>query len=198
MEDSSRPVFTFGVIADIQYADIDDGLNYSKTRTRYYRNSLKLMRSAIQCWREEEVNLSFILQLGDIIDGYNKNHGASDRAIETVINEFENSLVKVHHVWGNHEFYNFNRNTLFASSINSGEKAEPGSGLIDDEIYAYHFSPAPKFRFVVLDAYDLSIIGRDPTNEKYNQAMKILKEHNDNDDLNHPPGIMNCIFNLMT
>lgn len=186
MEDCTPPVFTFGIIADIQYADIDDGLNFSKTRTRYYRNSLKLLRSAIQDWKEERVNPSFILQLGDIIDGYNKNHGASDRALETVVNEFENSLVKIHHVWGNHEFYNFNRNTLFASEINSGEKAEPGSGL-DDEIYAYHFSPAPKFRFVVLDAYDMSVIGRDPTNEKYNQAVNILKEHNNNDDLNCPP-----------
>lgn len=184
-----RPEFTFGIIADVQYADIDDGLNYSKTRTRYYRNSLNLLRSAIQGWKEERVIPSFILQLGDIIDGYNNKHGASGRALKTVVNEFESSLVKVHHVWGNHEFYNFNRNALFASEINSARKAEPGSGLIDDDIYAYHFSPAPKFRFVVLDAYDTSVVGRDPTNEKYNQAMKILQEHNQNEDLNHPPSI---------
>ncbi|XP_055032812.2 manganese-dependent ADP-ribose/CDP-alcohol diphosphatase [Misgurnus anguillicaudatus] len=186
MEDCT-PLFTFGIIADIQYADKEDGFNFLRTRRRYYRNSLELLRSANRVWKEEPVNPSFILQLGDVIDGFNKKYEASDRALETVVSEFDNCLVKVHHVWGNHEFYNFNRNSLFASPINSGTKLAPGSNFIDDEIYAYHFSPAPKFRFVVLDAYDLSIIGRDPNHEKYNKAMKILKEQNTNNDLNHPP-----------
>ncbi|XP_051523228.1 manganese-dependent ADP-ribose/CDP-alcohol diphosphatase isoform X1 [Myxocyprinus asiaticus] len=182
-----RPVFTFGIIADIQYADIDDGLNFLRTRRRYYRNSLQLLRNAIQSWNEEHVKPGFILQLGDIIDGYNKNYEASDRALETVVSEFNNSSIEVHHVWGNHEFYNFSRKTLFASPVNSGAPAETGSSLIGDGIYAYHFSPAPKFRFVVLDAYDTSIIGRDPSSEKYNTSMKLLKEHNTNPDLNIPP-----------
>lgn len=31
---SRKPLFRFGVIADVQYADIDDTYNYSHTKTR--------------------------------------------------------------------------------------------------------------------------------------------------------------------
>ncbi|XP_028821569.1 manganese-dependent ADP-ribose/CDP-alcohol diphosphatase-like [Denticeps clupeoides] len=180
------PLFTFGVIADVQYADIDDGANYTRTRARYYRNSVRLLRRACRAWSEEDVRPRFVLQLGDVIDGHNVKHGASERALETVLRELDGCPAEVHHVWGNHEFYNFSRDALLASALNSarlgdGRLAPPG------DMYVYHFSPAPCFRLVVLDAYDVSIIGRDETSEKYEEAASIMKEHNSNPDLNHPP-----------
>ncbi|XP_062859625.1 manganese-dependent ADP-ribose/CDP-alcohol diphosphatase [Trichomycterus rosablanca] len=186
-----QPLFSFGVIADIQYADQPDGYNYHHTRKRYYRNSLHLLRNAIRHWEDEEEDLkpSFILQLGDIIDGLNKTQNASDRALQTVLDEFNKCPLKVHHVWGNHEFYNFSRSALFSSALNSEEKGDPEQkdpGM--DEVYAYHFSPAPKFRFVVLDAYDMSIIGQEESSEKYKQSYKIITEHNPNEELNQVPG----------
>ncbi|XP_036382168.1 manganese-dependent ADP-ribose/CDP-alcohol diphosphatase isoform X1 [Megalops cyprinoides] len=193
MDDSIQPLFTFGIIADIQYADIDDGFNFKRTRKRYYRNSLKLLRRANEKWRTEAVPPSFILQLGDIIDGFNKKYDASEKALETVVNELDKGEIEVHHVWGNHEFYNFSRDDLMSSALNS--KATDG-GMTDDvvptgesaeESYAYHFSPAPRFRFVVLDAYDLSLIGRKEPSERYYQSLEIMQAHNNNDDLNHPP-----------
>ncbi|RXN31266.1 manganese-dependent ADP-ribose CDP-alcohol diphosphatase [Labeo rohita] len=186
MEDGAQPVFAFGIIADIQYADIEDGLNFLRTRKRFYRNSIQLLRNATRRWEEQRVKC--VLQLGDIIDGFNKRHDASEQALDTVIKEFEKSSADVHHVWGNHEFYNFCRETLLASSLNSAAKAGCGSDLMADDIYAYEFSPAPGFRFVVLDSYDVSLIGRDESSEKYKRSLKLLQEHNDNPDLNHPPG----------
>ncbi|XP_050979659.1 manganese-dependent ADP-ribose/CDP-alcohol diphosphatase [Labeo rohita] len=185
MEDGAQPVFAFGIIADIQYADIEDGLNFLRTRKRFYRNSIQLLRNATRRWEEQRVKC--VLQLGDIIDGFNKRHDASEQALDTVIKEFEKSSADVHHVWGNHEFYNFCRETLLASSLNSAAKAGCGSDLMADDIYAYEFSPAPGFRFVVLDSYDVSLIGRDESSEKYKRSLKLLQEHNDNPDLNHPP-----------
>lgn len=179
-------MFSFGIIADVQFADIDDGMNYLRTSRRFYRNSVALLRDAVRHW--EETRVSCVIQLGDAIDGHNKSRDASERALDTVMAEFEKSSVDVHHVWGNHEFYNFSRETLMASSLNSAGKAGAGSDLIADDIYAYEFSPAPGFRFVLLDAYDVSVIGRDARSEKHQQAMKLLQKHNSNADLNQPPG----------
>ncbi|XP_042561502.1 manganese-dependent ADP-ribose/CDP-alcohol diphosphatase [Clupea harengus] len=184
MEDCEPPLFTFGIIADIQYADIDDGFNFKQTRKRYYRNSLRLLQKANEGWNVEQVKPSFILQLGDIIDGFNKKFDASQCALDRVMREFNHSPA-VHHVWGNHEFYNFTRGVLFSSVLNTKSNQDRVSD--PDEFYAYHFSPTPNFRFVVLDAYDLSVIGREQASEKYKQSLKLLKEHNNKEDLNHPP-----------
>lgn len=183
------PLFTFGVIADIQYADIDDGFNYSRTRKRYYRSSLQLLKNAQESWSESAVRPEFILQLGDIIDGFNKGHDASERALDSVLREFSSSPVEVHHVWGNHEFYNFSRSALLRSKLNSTlhtDRSFSGAQAGGD-IYAYHFSPFHGFRFVVLDAYDVSLLGRDESSEQYNTALNLIKQYNNNEDLNCPP-----------
>ncbi|XP_073773581.1 manganese-dependent ADP-ribose/CDP-alcohol diphosphatase isoform X1 [Danio rerio] len=186
MED---PVFTFGLIADVQYADIEDGENYLRTRRRYYRGSADLLRDAVLQWRRERVQC--VVQLGDIIDGHNRRRDASDRALDTVMAELDACSVDVHHVWGNHEFYNFSRPSLLSSRLNSAQRTgtDTGSDLIGDDIYAYEFSPAPNFRFVLLDAYDLSVIGREEESEKHTHSWRILTQHNHNlQDLNQPPG----------
>ncbi|KAJ8246374.1 hypothetical protein GJAV_G00267030 [Gymnothorax javanicus] len=195
MDETSPPLFTFGVIADIQYADIEDGFNFLLTRKRYYRNSLRLLRRANEKWKGEAVQPSFILQLGDIIDGFNKKYNASETALETVVSELNKSEIEVHHVWGNHEFYNFSREELMVSALNSRPRKDPASENTDESdsdcnpeaSYAYHFSPAPHFRFVVLDAYDVSLIGRQEPSARYYQALEIIQAYNDNDDLNCPP-----------
>lgn len=192
MENHEAPVFTFGFIADIQYADLKDGCNFHGTRKRYYRNSLHLLRNAIRHWNEAEVKPSLVLQLGDIIDGFNSKDGASEKALQTVLDEFRSCSAQVHHVWGNHEFYNFTRSALFSSPLNTEVQEEGERDARLEGVYAYHFSPAPKFRFVVLDAYDLSIIGREESSEKYSQSYEIIKEHNPHEELNQPPGSRIC------
>ncbi|KAM4715391.1 manganese-dependent ADP-ribose/CDP-alcohol diphosphatase [Anableps anableps] len=179
------PLFKFGVVADIQYADIDDGFNFTQTRKRYYRSSLKLLKNALKSWSEASVKPEFIFQLGDVIDGFNKLHGASQRALDSVLLEFASCPAKVHHVWGNHEFYNFSRSELVGSPLDSSLYADcsPSRG----DIYAYRFSPFPGFTFVVLDAYDVSLLGRQESSELYNDAMNLIKLYNNNEDLNCPP-----------
>lgn len=189
------PLFTFGVIADIQYADIDDGYNYSRTRRRYYRSSLKQLKNALKSWSEWAVKPEFILQLGDIIDGFNKGRGASEPALDSVLREFSSNRMEVHHVWGNHEFYNFTRSELLRSKLNSTlhtdrslSRAQAGG-----EIYAYHFSPFPGFTFVILDAYDVSLLGREESSEEYSKALNLIKQYNNNDDLNCFAGMLTRI-----
>ncbi|XP_071318280.1 manganese-dependent ADP-ribose/CDP-alcohol diphosphatase [Trachinotus anak] len=183
------PLFTFGVIADIQYADIDDGYNYSRTRRRYYRGSLQLLGNAQESWSGSAVKPAFVLQLGDLIDGFNKCSGASDRALDAVLTQLGCSPLEVHHVWGNHELYNFSRSSLLGSRLNTSllGGGSPGAARPGSDIYAYHFSPVPGFTFVVLDAYDVSLLGREESSEEYLRARALITQHNHNQDLNCPP-----------
>lgn len=194
MDGTPEPLFTFGVIADIQYADKDDGYNYVKTRMRYYRSSLSLLRDATQEWASETCRPAFILQLGDIIDGFNVPLKTSETSLAKVLAEFEELKIPVHHIWGNHEFYNFSRKLLMESKLNSTRLGEspgmsPESSQDPEYFYAYHFSPFPKFRLLLIDSYDFSVIGRDPSSQKYVKSLKVLKQKNKNADLNSPTGI---------
>jgi manganese-dependent ADP-ribose/CDP-alcohol diphosphatase len=63
---SNKPLLTFGVLADIQYAPIPDGFSYNG-RPRYYRHALQAAKHAAKHFEEEQVD--FVINLGDIIDG---------------------------------------------------------------------------------------------------------------------------------
>ncbi|XP_074870377.1 manganese-dependent ADP-ribose/CDP-alcohol diphosphatase isoform X2 [Carettochelys insculpta] len=198
---NSELCFSFGIIADIQYADLADGYDFWGSRRRYYRHSLHLLQSAVDEWNKEGTQLEFVLQLGDIIDGFNAQHNISESALRRVMNEFKKLSVPVHHTWGNHELYNFTRDYLMQSELNSKcleDQHFLGSGAwgqvspgdtAAEHYYAYHFSPVPKFRFILLDSYDLSILGRDKSTQKYRDSLKLLKEKNPNENLNSPTGL---------
>ena len=84
-----KPLVTFGLLTDVQYADIDDGMSYDKKRHRYYRNSLNLVKEAVRTWKQQEIDnsikLKFLIQLGDIIDLHNTFNNSSLKALNTVI-----------------------------------------------------------------------------------------------------------------
>ncbi|XP_029066804.1 manganese-dependent ADP-ribose/CDP-alcohol diphosphatase isoform X2 [Monodon monoceros] len=191
--ESSELLFSFGVIADIQYADLEDGYNFQGSRRRYYRHSLLHLQGAIEHWDKESSPPSCVLQLGDIIDGYNAQYQASEKSLELIMNTFQRLKVPVHHTWGNHEFYNFSRDYLTNSKLNTkfleDQIAHHPETVPSGNYYAYHFVPFPKFRFILLDAYDMSVLGVDPSSPKYQQCLKILREHNPNAELNSPQGL---------
>uniref|UniRef100_A0A803MF77 Manganese-dependent ADP-ribose/CDP-alcohol diphosphatase n=1 Tax=Chenopodium quinoa TaxID=63459 RepID=A0A803MF77_CHEQI len=62
------PLFSFGVISDVQYADIPDGCSFLGV-PRYYRHSVLVLERAVQKWNSLQ-NLSFAVNFGDIVDGF--------------------------------------------------------------------------------------------------------------------------------
>ncbi|XP_054834366.1 manganese-dependent ADP-ribose/CDP-alcohol diphosphatase [Eublepharis macularius] len=199
--ETSEVLFSFGVIADIQYADLEDGYNFLETQKRYYRHSLHHLQSAIEDWNGEEVQPQFVLQLGDIIDGFNAQHKMSEKALARVMEEFKKLKAPVHHIWGNHELYNFSRNYLRQSVLNSkylqdqtwlcnSAREQHSTEEASAEFYhAYHFCPKTKFRFILLDTYDLSLLGRDSSTKKYQDSLHLLRKNNPNENLNSPVGL---------
>ena len=91
---NEKPILRFGIVADVQYADSDDRQAwYNPTKRRYYRNSLEQVRKAFQNWENyncsHETPVSFVLQLGDIIDALNsgqESHCAIDKTLANFIN----------------------------------------------------------------------------------------------------------------
>lgn len=197
---TSEALFSFGIIADIQYADIEDGYDFLGFNRRYYKRSLSCLQKAIEDWNRTEVQ--FVIQLGDIIDGFNAQHKTSEKALQQVMKEFKKLSAPVHHIWGNHELYNFSRNYLMESELNTKylEDQSLFNNFIKEQsstenpttefFYAYQFSPMPKFRFILLDAYDLSILGRETSTKKYKESLQLLQDKNPNENLNSPLGIL--------
>ena len=198
-------LFSFGLITDIQYADIDDRQNYSKTKWRRYRNALPCLQKAVAHWKVEKPSPMFIIQLGDIIDGFNSGlvdavdneRNFSKEALDAVLREFSKlpTNMPVLHNIGNHELYNFSREELeksvlhpASSCLHLNESIPVGSSDKTKPFY-FSFIPHPKFCFVYLDSFEISILGVDESSQQYKEAIGIVRKYNQNDDLHSPEGL---------
>ena len=84
---AKEPLFSFGVIADVQYADIPDGRSFLDV-PRYNRHSIDVLRRAVQRWNGEK-SVRFCINFGDIVDGFCPKD-RSLAAVQAVVREFNN------------------------------------------------------------------------------------------------------------
>jgi manganese-dependent ADP-ribose/CDP-alcohol diphosphatase len=187
-----KPIVSFGLITDIQYADHDNALNYLADKTRYYRNSINLVKEAVHHWHDNisENNFKFIIQLGDIIDG--KSSKDRENALSLVLNELNSDFkmlipdFKLYHIWGNHEFYNYKRNEIIHTELNSARLANPN---VSQSANYYIIDLTNDIKIVCLDFYEFSALGYDEDNDVYKEAMSLLRKHNNNEELNSADGL---------
>ena len=177
-----------GLIADIQYADVENGHNFARTIERYYREALNHLKEAVDAWNQEEPKLECVLQLGDIIDGKSKRVKKSQQDLEAVLNEFHRLNCPTYHILGNHELYNFSRQWLLESELNS-TKMDACTTPKPGQTAYYHMSPAPGLRIVCLDPYDISMLGHKRDAPEYKEAETRIRKVNHNKDLNAPDGM---------
>jgi manganese-dependent ADP-ribose/CDP-alcohol diphosphatase len=192
------PKAAFGVITDIQYANIGDGTNYDKTKVRYYRNGLNLLRDAVKTWKKYETDnntkLKCVIHLGDLVDGKSRAINDSEPAMHKTLSEFKEiatsdeskDKARLLHIWGNHEFYNFKRNQLVDNPLNTARSLKQN---MNTNANYYFFDVTDNLRLICLDFYEFSAIGFDETDEIYQQAISLLKHHNKNEDLNSAAGL---------
>lgn len=185
-------LFKFGLISDIQHADIPDGYNFSKTSKRYYRQALIATERAVQDF--EKANVDFCIHLGDIIDYHNSlqpksprgiTPSASEKALQDVLDQFEKlekKQVATLHCLGNHCLYNMSREIL--------NERLGIHHLTDGQPHSYYsYSPHPLYKLIFIDGYDVSFLGWPPGHPRHEEAVKILNQHNPNDDKNSPNGL---------
>jgi len=165
--EGAPPLFSFGVIADIQYADLDDGKSFGGS-TRYFRRALEITQHAVDAW--DQTDIRFIAQLGDLIDGRNKDAGLSDSSLNAVQSTIGKCQCKtVYSMVGNHELYNHSYSQLVAHQL-----VPEAKGYYSAEI-------AQGWRLIVLNGFDISTIAWGPMHPSTKAAWKYLDAHNTND-----------------
>lgn len=180
LKEDEKPSIVFGIIADIQYADVDNVLQYG--RMRYYRDSVKVLRKALNDWKAYETKtsskLSFILQLGDLIDGFRAAQSNSvERCFKTVLSEFElenYNFPNILHIWGNHELFALKRHELSKSNLNTSRLLKQNTNS-NSNYYFYDIND--KLRLICMDQYEISALGFDETDDVYIKATEIIKSN---------------------
>lgn len=152
---------SFGVIADPQYADKDDG--NTEGRVQRYRGVPTKLKSALSYLASD--NLNCILFLGDFIDGHADNE-VQTRAdlllMSSVLDEGISGKIPAVHVVGNHD-------------IGLLDKAEWMKTLgVSSPFYSRLL--APGWRLIVLDTTDLSLQAPEGSQE-LEEANRYLEAH---------------------
>mmetsp|Transcript_61912 Transcript_61912/g.116556 ORF Transcript_61912/g.116556 Transcript_61912/m.116556 type:complete len:443 (+) Transcript_61912:55-1383(+) len=172
-----KPLLRFGVVADIQYANVDDGFNFGGTQRRHHRGSLAMLDGAVGFWSERKVDL--VCQMGDIIDGKAKAESDSDKDLQAVLATLNKVKPEVDflHLIGNHELYNFDRVQL-AAKLNTRRSGGHPVGSHGKEYY--RVQPCKGWRFLVLDPYQDAVIGLRQSPEEMERSGAILARNNPN------------------
>jgi predicted phosphodiesterase len=125
---SQKPLFSFGIIADVQYC------NCEPAGTRFYSSSLNKLREAMSSFRSDSAE--FIINLGDLID-------RDIESFKPVLNIIDSSGIKTYHIAGNHDY-----------SVEPRFKRRIPLPLKTKEGY-YSFSQS-NFRFIALNGNEVS------------------------------------------
>ena len=191
-----------GLIADVQYADIDDVWNFMKTAKRKYRGTLTALHNAVNWWVQQE-RIDLIADLGDAIDGFrNETRQTGMSAIRTVMSEWNRlqvakPMLPIMHLIGNHELYKFTRTELTTEVEDTGFSCASPHNIVPDKrnciYYTFKLSDTSPWRAVVLDPYEQSVmtngggrIGHELTLENggiHKDFTNLCQSHNPNDIL---------------
>lgn len=146
-----RKSFSFGVLADVQYAESDcrDGMDM--------RGSIAKLADCVAEFNTRE--LAFVIQLGDFVNG-SDDAEAAKAELDRVLEIFGRLKADSCHVLGNHDFFSFDRPAMLTKL-----------GMQR----AYYDFERDNWRFVVLDEVELAIGGGwDETSENYRRGREIL------------------------
>ena len=135
---SNTPIFSFGVISDVQYAKQSPNWNAVERPTTL---SLGKLDKALNDINQED--LAFIIHLGDLIDRDPRNFPAAFAG-------FSKAKAPVKYVLGNHDFYDTEyKGGLIDSTLEA-------YGITRDERYYYFDSNG--YRFFVLDSNEVGTV----------------------------------------
>jgi manganese-dependent ADP-ribose/CDP-alcohol diphosphatase len=145
-QNAEAPLFSFGVMADVQYCDCKNN------GSRHYSSSLGKLHEAVQVFNQEQVK--FVVSLGDFID--------RDAQSFDTLNKITKQLrMPLHHILGNHDF---------SGAQEEIEKAPAYLGLKEK----YYSFKNGGWRFIVLNGNDISVLGNKENSKKHLLAQRRL------------------------
>lgn len=160
---------TIGIIADVQYADIDDTWNFNHSHKRRYRSTIKSLRNAVDRWLNTP-DLRLVVDLGDAIDGFrNTDKDMGMHALGQIMSEWDRlnssgNVTPIIHLLGNHELYKFTRSELIKGVQASSFRCSPPDSLVDSVdlpnsiYYSFLIPGSATWRAIVLDPYEESVM----------------------------------------
>lgn len=134
---STAPLFSFGVVSDVQYADKDTA------GSRHYRDSLAKLDDCLGFWNAAP--LDFVIQLGDLVDS------GGLPTLDKTWAAYARARAKTYSVLGNHDFVAPRDQVISALHMPS----------------AYYSYRRRGWRFVVLDGMNVSIDGGWPKDDPH-------------------------------
>ena len=136
-----KPLFSFGVIADCQYADRDDATAISSDRRHIHDNRYRLspskLEEAIEFFNQNE--LEFVVHLGDFVDSNVKEYAPP------LLDIVSRSKAPFWHVLGNHEYHKADCDEIEILATYGLEKS-------------YYANSIKSHKFIVLDTNELGVI----------------------------------------
>jgi predicted phosphodiesterase len=142
-DESEKPQLSFGVIADPQYADVN------QAGSRHYRNSLAKMKAAVKELNQHK--LAFVSTLGDIID-------RDIASYDDIMPIYKTLKAPTRFVLGNHDF-----------TVDDKDKGSVLDHLGMEK--SYHSENKGDWHFIYLDGTDVSPY-RHPKNSDETKAAK--------------------------
>ena len=158
--------WAFGIIGDVQYADADDAPDKHGKMMRHYRGALDVLQRAVEFFNCASPVVTCVYQLGDLIDGLNARQGTSESALTSVLEVISRCRAPFVHLVGNHDLYNFDRDSL---------AARLSTRLPNRAVEFFASAPAPGWRVLVLDAFQEAVIGWPAEEPRREQAVRFLR-----------------------
>lgn len=140
----AKPLVRLGLVADAQYADIDP------LGTRYYRQSIGKLESAVEDFNQRELDLC--VHLGDLID----RKWESFDGIKKPLADLRHPI---RHLFGNHDF----------DVLDEQKEKVPGQMGLEKR---YSFRDTGGFRLVFLDTTDVSTYAHALRDDRTFQAVR--------------------------
>jgi hypothetical protein len=154
MKAEQKPLFSFGIVADVQYCDCD---TYN---TRFYRNSPAKLKDAVEDLKADSP--AFIINLGDLID-------RDFESFDPVLKILDAVGIKVYHTLGNHDY-----------TVNAGDARKVARITESDKGY-YSFTHEG-FRFIILNGNEVAKYA--PTAAGRKAGIQLLEELKASDAIN--------------
>jgi manganese-dependent ADP-ribose/CDP-alcohol diphosphatase len=146
---ANQVLFTFGVIADVQYCNCEPAIG------RYYHKSTYKLADCLQTLNQYE--LSFILDLGDLID-------RDFSSFEPILQVYRQADCRIYRTLGNHDY-----------AVEEWNKPKVATHLGLQESSYYDFSHLG-WRFIVLNGNELSTFASLPGSQEEKEAKEMLSQ----------------------
>ncbi|CAM6116011.1 unnamed protein product [Calypogeia fissa] len=158
--EARKPLFSFGIVADIQYGDLDTAGPDRKGHIKRYREAPGKLEKAVEAFNSRKNEILYVLTLGDIVEG-NATLELTYKDLQEVLVRLEKLKLPVYHLLGNH-CLNVTREIIM-------KELGLTARYYRKDIY-------PGWALVVLDSMDLSVVWHSDA-EQYKEAMAFLEEH---------------------